>query len=93
MNSAFAIGRLCDFEAGCKRMLSLKTSDQMVYIIINHFIVCCTSVLITFLKYCSVLIRFYTINIENTKKTLNNYFLFFLTYKVVAFKFTLKTTR
>lgn len=30
MNAAFAIGRLCDFEAGCKRMLSLKTSNLMV---------------------------------------------------------------
>ena len=30
MNAAFAIGRLCDFEAGCKRILSLKTSDSMV---------------------------------------------------------------
>ena len=30
MNAAFAVGRLCDFEAGCKRMLSLKTSDIMV---------------------------------------------------------------
>ena len=30
MNAAFAIGRLCDFEVGCKRMLSLKTSDMMV---------------------------------------------------------------
>ena len=39
MNSAFAIGRLCDFEAGCKRMLSLKTSDIMVnigkYVMVN----------------------------------------------------------
>ena len=30
MNAAFAVGRLCDFEAGCKRMLSLKTSAIMV---------------------------------------------------------------
>ena len=30
MNAAFAIGRLCDFEAGCKRMLCLKTSELMV---------------------------------------------------------------
>ena len=30
MNAAFAIGRLCDFEAGCKRMLFLKTSELMV---------------------------------------------------------------
>ena len=30
MNAAFAIGRLCDFEAGCKRILSLKTSETMV---------------------------------------------------------------
>ena len=33
MNAAFAIGRLCDFEAGCKRMLSLKTSNMMVNIV------------------------------------------------------------
>ena len=30
MNAAFTIGRLCDFEAGCKRMLSLKESNRMV---------------------------------------------------------------
>ena len=41
MNAAFAIGRLCDFEAGCKRILSLKTSVAMVFladiIIFNYF--------------------------------------------------------
>ena len=39
MNAAFAIGRLCDFEAGCKRILSLKTSDSMVFLknIINLY--------------------------------------------------------
>lgn len=39
MNAAFAIGRLCDFEAGCKRILSLKTSDSMVFLK-NCFILC-----------------------------------------------------
>ena len=37
MNAAFAIGRLCDFEAGCKRILSLKTSDSMVFRTLLYF--------------------------------------------------------
>ena len=40
MNAAFAIGRLCDFEAGCKRTLSLKTSDSMVFRMLLCFMQC-----------------------------------------------------
>jgi hypothetical protein len=32
MNAAFAIGRLCDMDAGVVRLLSLPMSDKMVRI-------------------------------------------------------------
>lgn len=39
MNVVFVIGRLCDFEVGCKRILFLKIFDLMVFFK-NYFILC-----------------------------------------------------
>jgi hypothetical protein len=33
MNAAFAIGRLCDMDAGVVRLLSLPQSDKMVRVL------------------------------------------------------------
>lgn len=38
MNVVFVIGRLCDFEVGCKRMLFLKIFNIMVNIVVDDYI-------------------------------------------------------